>query len=406
MTRRWARRSRLVLSFVGALGGGGCLERPRGADPIETIRSKLTGDFQESGGQVVMEAEHFTGTVTQGGHSWTSENDANAAGGQALRATPDNATNVDTGYVTGSPRLDFRVLFATTGTYQVWVRGRAGGTAVGDSDSVHAGIDGAAIASADRINGFTASFSWRRTTLDSVNATLSVTSTGVHTINLWMREDGFVADKVLLTTNASFTPTGTGPAESPREGSGPGTGGTGGAGGTGGSAGRGGSGGTGGAGGTAPYLDPSLPVATRVADLLGRMTLDEKIGQMTQSEQQTSTATEVKNLFLGSVLSGADSTLTPPTATAWADLVDSYQAGALQTRLGIPIIYGIDAVHGDAKVGTGTPVLVGNGTVFPHNVGLGATRDPALVQQIGAITAQELRATGVQWTFAPAATVA
>jgi hypothetical protein len=109
-----------------------------------------------------------------------------------MRSTPDNGTAVDTGYVTGSPRLDFRVLFATTGTYQVWLRGRAGGSSAGTSDSAHAGIDGAAIATADRINGFTTSFGWTRGTLDGVNATLAVTSTGVRTINLWMREDGFV----------------------------------------------------------------------------------------------------------------------------------------------------------------------------------------------------------------------
>jgi hypothetical protein len=180
---------------LGAGAPSGCLG-PRGdGESVVVVRSKLTGDFQESGGQVVMETEHFTGNTAQGGHSWASEADANASGGQALRSTPDNGTAVDTGYVTGSPRLDFRVLFATTGTYQVWVRGRAGGSTVGTSDSVHAGIDGAAIASADRINAFTASFGWTRSTLDGVNATLSVASTGVHTINLWMREDGFVADR-------------------------------------------------------------------------------------------------------------------------------------------------------------------------------------------------------------------
>src|SRR5580765_6012358 len=367
MTRVWERR--LVLSMVCALGAApGCLRPGDGGESVETIRSNLTGDFQESGGQVVMEAEHFTGNVAQGGHSWASESDANASGGQDMRSTPDNGTAVDTGYVTGSPRLDFRVLFATTGTYQVWLRGRAGGSSAGTSDSAHVGIDGAAIATADRINGFTTSFGWTRGTLDGVNATLSVSSTGLHTINLWMREDGFVVDKVLLTTNASFTPTGTGPAESAREGS-----------------------------GTLPYLDPSLPVPTRVNDLLGRMTLDEKIGQMAQSEQQTSTPADVTSLFLGSVLSGADSSLASPTAAAWADLIDGYQNGALATRLRIPMIYGMDCVHGHAKV-------IG-ATVFPHNIGLGATRDPALVQQAGAITAQEMTATGVQWTFAPALSV-
>src|SRR5262245_44495946 len=123
-TRGW-----LVLSIVclaGAAALAGCLERHGGdSESIVTVRSTLTGDFQESGGQVVMEVEHFTGNVAQGSHSWVSETDANASGSQAMRSTPDNGTAVNTGYVTGSPRLDFRVLFATTGTYQVWVRGRA-----------------------------------------------------------------------------------------------------------------------------------------------------------------------------------------------------------------------------------------------------------------------------------------
>src|SRR4029078_7099092 len=141
----------------------------------------------------------------------------------------------------------------------------------------------------------------------------------------------------------------------------------------------------GGAGGaTPPYLDPSLPVATRVADLLGRMTLDEKIGQMTQSEQQTSSPADVTSLFIGSVLSGADSSLGSPTAAAWADLIDGYQNGALATRLHIPMIYGMDCVHGHAKV-------IG-ATVLPHNIGLGGTGDPPLVQHAGAHTGAQMTA--------------
>ena len=362
-------------------------------DDVVTVRSALTGDFQESGGQVVMEAEHFTGNVAQGGHSWAAENDANAAGGQAMRSTPDNAANVDTGYVTGSPRLDFRVLFATTGTYQVWVRGRAGGSVAGDSDSVHGGLDGAAIASADRINGFTASFGWTRGTLDGVerDAVGDVDRRPHHqpvdARGRLRRRQGAADDERVVHADRHGTGRepargyGHGQRRRRRDGW---------------QRGRGGAGGTG--GGTSAIPDPSLPVATRVADLLGRMTLDEKLGQMTQSEQQTSSPAQVTSLFIGSVLSGADSSLPSPTAAAWADLIDSYQTGALATRLHIPMIYGIDAVHGHAKV-------IG-ATVFPHNIGLGATRNPALVQQTGAVTAQELTATGVQWTFAPALSVA
>src|SRR5678816_3339092 len=100
--------------------------RSGGGEGLATARSQLVGDFLESGGQVVIEAEHFSANTSQGGHSWLLQSDANASGAQALRSDPDNGATVNTGYVTGSPRLDYRILFATTGTYQVWVRGRAG----------------------------------------------------------------------------------------------------------------------------------------------------------------------------------------------------------------------------------------------------------------------------------------
>ncbi|MGR6319445.1 glycoside hydrolase family 3 protein [Micromonospora soli] len=147
-----------------------------------------------------------------------------------------------------------------------------------------------------------------------------------------------------------------------------------------------------------PYQDPTLPVATRVADLLARMSLDEKIGQMTQAERGSVTATDLTTYRLGSVLSGGGSAPSPNTATAWADMYDGFQRGALATPLGIPMIYGVDAVHGHNNV-------VG-ATIFPHNIGLGATRDPALVQQIGQAVAEEITGTGVDWDFAPCLCVA
>jgi beta-glucosidase len=147
-----------------------------------------------------------------------------------------------------------------------------------------------------------------------------------------------------------------------------------------------------------PYLDPSLPVPQRVADLMSRMTLDEKLGQMTQAERGSATPADVTQFRLGSILSGGGSAPTPNTAAAWADLTDGLQRGALATPLKIPLVYGADAVHGHNNV-------VG-ATVFPHNIGLGATRDPALAQQIGRVTAEEMRGTGVHWTFSPCLCVA
>ncbi|CAO2825081.1 unnamed protein product [Amaranthus hypochondriacus] len=142
------------------------------------------------------------------------------------------------------------------------------------------------------------------------------------------------------------------------------------------------------------YKNPRLPVNARVKDLLSQMTLDEKIGQMVQIERQVASADVMKNYFIGSVLSGGGSVPGPKaSAEAWVNMVNEFQKGALSTRLGIPMIYGIDAVHGHNNVY--------NATIFPHNVGLGVTRDPQLVKKIGAATALEVRATGIPYAFAP-----
>jgi beta-glucosidase len=145
----------------------------------------------------------------------------------------------------------------------------------------------------------------------------------------------------------------------------------------------------------APYENPRLPVSKRVDDLLSRMTLQEKVGQMEQTERAVvfNDPSPINKLNLGSILSGGGSTPTENTPEAWADMIDRFQAEALKTRLKIPILYGIDSVHGDGN-------LLG-ATVFPHNIGLGATRDPDLVRRIAKITAEETRATGPQWTFSP-----
>ena len=146
---------------------------------------------------------------------------------------------------------------------------------------------------------------------------------------------------------------------------------------------------------TLPYENPKLPVSTRVADLLGRMTLEEKVGQMTQTEryQVFNDTSPITTWNLGSILSGGGSTPTENTPKAWADMVDRFQRAALATRLHIPLLYGIDSVHGDGNMY--------GATVFPHNIGLGASRDRALVARVEHVTAKETRASGPQWTFAP-----
>ncbi|RAL43302.1 hypothetical protein DM860_012443 [Cuscuta australis] len=146
------------------------------------------------------------------------------------------------------------------------------------------------------------------------------------------------------------------------------------------------------------YKDPNAPVEERVKDLLSRMTLPEKIGQMTQIERAVATPSSVTGRFIGSLLSGGGSKPSENAASEeWADMIDRFQKAAIETRLGIPILYGIDAVHGNNNVY--------GATIFPHNIGLGATRDEDLVRRIGEATALEVRASGAQFAFAPCVAV-
>ncbi|NJK91338.1 MAG: hypothetical protein HC904_05590 [Blastochloris sp.] len=165
---------------------------------------------------MVIEAEKFYNSVDQGGRNWKPVSPANYSGVGAVQAVP-NSNNpnliVDTGYVTGSPRCDYKVNFTQTGTHYIWIRGLW----INDADnSVHIGLNGVANSTSDRITYFAAysptDYVWTRTTLDSVDASINVATTGVHTLNLWMREDGVIVDKILLTTSASYVPP-AGPAE-------------------------------------------------------------------------------------------------------------------------------------------------------------------------------------------------
>ena len=136
-----------------------------------------------------------------------------------------------------------------------------------------------------------------------------------------------------------------------------------------------------------------------ISELIKEMTLEEKIGQMTQVDYRyLKDKSDITKYFLGSILSGGGST--PPTnqPSSWVDLYNGFQKEALKTRLKIPLIYGIDAVHGHNNVF--------GATMFPHNIGLGCANDKLLVQKIAAATAVEVKATGLDWTFAPCVAVA
>lgn len=143
------------------------------------------------------------------------------------------------------------------------------------------------------------------------------------------------------------------------------------------------------------YLDSTAAVEERVEDLLSRMTLDEKIGQMIQADHKAITnMNDMLTYHIGSVLSGGGSDPNNGNSPIdWADLYDSFQQKAMDSRLMIPIIYGIDAVHGHSNVT--------DAVIFPHNIGLGCANDSLLTYEIGRITAIEMAATGMDWAFAP-----
>ncbi len=151
-----------------------------------------------------------------------------------------------------------------------------------------------------------------------------------------------------------------------------------------------------------PAVQPPPPAAPsaaeRASDLLARMTLDEKLGQMTMVDRGFLASTsDITKYGLGAVISGGGSKPDTNTPVGWADMVDDFQRAALATRLAIPLVYGTDGVHGLGN-------LYG-ATLFPHDIGLGAARDPQLVEEVARAIAEELAGAGVRWSFAPTVSV-
>ncbi len=171
--------------------------------------------FEEIGGKVIIEAENSDARVTKAGKGWSTQTaQAGYSGAGYVAVLPNSGLTVSKDFVGRVAEISYNVRFTTTGTYYVWVRGRALTTS---DDSVHSGIDRASPQSADNMSGFTASWKWSRSTSDGPAAGFNVLTPGLHTVHLWMREDGFMADKIVLTTSSSSTaPAASGPPESPR----------------------------------------------------------------------------------------------------------------------------------------------------------------------------------------------
>ena len=148
-----------------------------------------------------------------------------------------------------------------------------------------------------------------------------------------------------------------------------------------------------------PLTNPDI--RGRVEALMDKMTLAQKIGQMVQTERMCISPEEVKAWHIGSVLSGGGSCPGDNTVQDWVTMNDAYWAASMEDddgHLAIPIMYGVDAIHGNNNVA--------GATIFPHNIGLGAAHDPDLLERVAQVTAREILATGVDWTFAPTLAVA
>jgi len=166
-------------------------------------------------GIVSVEAEHYDNKEPgQNGTGWEEIGPTGGFTGVLGMQVANESTN-DTNYAVESARLDYEIDFVKTGTHYVWILAWGNG---GGSDSCHAGLDGEEIPTSDRMSGWNENYQWSNDTMDPEPSTFEVTSTGLHTLNIWMREDELIVDKIVLTTNPDFTLSGTesGPSESTR----------------------------------------------------------------------------------------------------------------------------------------------------------------------------------------------
>ena len=144
----------------------------------------------------------------------------------------------------------------------------------------------------------------------------------------------------------------------------------------------------------AAITDPATEKA--IDALLARMTIEQKVGQVVQGDISSVTPADLARYPLGSILAGGNSGPygdERADAATWARMVNDYRAASLKAGVGVPILFGVDAVHGHSNVP--------GATIFPHNIGLGATHDPDLIHRIGQATAAEIAGSGIEWTFAP-----
>ncbi len=185
-----------------------------------TAATSLFLQSTDSQGLVSMESESYRDNVSQGGYDWSVVVVGGQSGAASMEATPNTGTTLKNDYVSISPRLDYGIDFTQTGTHYVWIRGLGDSDGASVNDSIHVGLDGAAVNTSDNISGFNSNWSWTNTTMDGAVAQIDVATLGEHTLNVWMREDGVIIDKIVITTDAGFDPVvsygDAGPPESPQ----------------------------------------------------------------------------------------------------------------------------------------------------------------------------------------------
>ena len=189
-------------------------QSPVAVETLEGRRLLAAGPYQFDGGRLTVEAEHFDDATTAGGHMWSQVSGGGDVG-PSMQAQPDTQALIDGDFARNSPRLSYLFDASVGGTYYVWVRGRAVAGDEGNSDSLHVGIGGQT-ATSDRITGFGSTFGWSNATMDGPRATVQVPVGDTYALSAYMREDGFTLDRILLTNDPNYVPTGAGPAESGR----------------------------------------------------------------------------------------------------------------------------------------------------------------------------------------------
>ncbi|MBD3319694.1 MAG: fibro-slime domain-containing protein [Chitinivibrionales bacterium] len=184
---------------------------------VQEITNGNAQEYLGSDDSIIIEAEHFANKQSAGSRDWIDDFSAQHSGSGAMKVEPNTGGFYESNYIGNSPRLDYNVCFSETGTHYVWIRGKG---ATDDDQSCHIGLNYETIATGERIENFSQEWSWVNTDYQSNRIQLEIPSAGSHVVNIWMCEDGFVIDKIIISNKSDYTITGMGNEENVCEGAG------------------------------------------------------------------------------------------------------------------------------------------------------------------------------------------